>query len=135
MKRKVEAAHALGGKRNGFDDLRIAGAAADVAGDRLDNFLARRGGISDQQRMRGEDHGRGTVAALHAMRFAEGILQGRKLPWPRRDAFDRGDGIAVRLHRKHQARSHRRAVKKNGACAAYAMLAPGVRAGQQQAFA
>ena len=40
--RPVVAAHALGGERDRLDDLRIAGAAADVGRDRLDDILARR---------------------------------------------------------------------------------------------
>jgi hypothetical protein len=31
----VDAAHALGGKGNGFDDLCVAGAAADIGGNGL----------------------------------------------------------------------------------------------------
>ena len=70
----VGAAHALGGERDGFDDLRVAGAAADIAGDRVDDLLARRLRIVGEQRMRGEDHGRRAIAALHAVRFAERVL-------------------------------------------------------------
>ena len=44
-RRLVEAAHALGGERDRLDDLRVAGAAADVAGDGLDDLVARRRGL------------------------------------------------------------------------------------------
>ena len=43
--RLVEAAQALGGKRDRFDNLGIAGAAADVAGNGFDDVLARRRGV------------------------------------------------------------------------------------------
>ena len=78
----VLPAHALGGERDGLDDLRIAGAAADVAGDRLDDLLARRRRILRQQRVRGEDHRRRAIAALHAVGLAERVLQGDSSPGP-----------------------------------------------------
>ena len=129
--RLVQAAHALGGERDRLDDLRIAGAAADVAGDRLDDLLARRRGFFDEQRVRGEDHRRRAIAALHAVGFAERILHGRQLARPRRQPLDGGDGIAVGLHREHQAGAHRRAVDQHRAGAADAVLAAGMRAGEQ----
>ena len=133
--RLVQAAHALGGQCNGLDDLGVAGAAADVAGDGLDDLRARRRGIAGQQRMRGEDHRRRAIAALHAVGLAERVLNGRELARPRRHALDGGDGIAVGLHREHQARAHRRAVDEHGAGTADAVLAAGMRAGEQQPFA
>ncbi len=134
-RRAVAAAHALGGERDRLDDLGVAGAAADVAGDRLDDLGARRSGIAREQRVRGQDHRRRAVAALHAVRLAERILHGRELARPGRHALDGGDGVAVGLHREHQAGAHRRAVDQHGAGAAHAVLAAGMRAGEPQPLA
>jgi len=85
--------------------------------------------------MRGEDHGGGAVAALHAVRFAECVLKERQFAGPGRDPFDGRDGIAVGLHREHQARPDWSAVDEHGAGSADAVLAAGMRPGQQQALA
>ena len=132
---RLQAAHALGGERDRLDDLRIAGAAADVGGNGFDDVLARRRGIVGQQRMGGEDHRRRAIAALHAVGLAECVLNGRELARPGRQALDGGDGVSVGLHREHQAGAHRRAVDQHGAGAADAVLAAGMRAGQQQLVA
>ena len=66
----------------GLDDLRIAGAAADVGGNGLDDVVAGRRGIAREQRVRGEDHCRRAIAALHAVGLTERILQRRSSPGP-----------------------------------------------------
>ena len=52
-----------------------------------------------------------------------------------RKTFDCRDLAAVRLHGEHEARAHGASVAEHGACAAYAMLAAGMRPCQQQALA
>ena len=92
-------------------------------------------GFFDKQRVRGEDHRRRAIAALHAVGLAERVLQRRQLARPRRQALDGGDGVAVGLHREHQAGAHRRAVDQHRAGAADAVLAAGMRAGEQELVA
>ena len=87
---------------DGFDDLPVAGAAADIAGDRLDDLLAARRVGMLQQCMRGQDHARRAVTALQTVGLAERILNDAEFTRGRRETFDRGDLVAIGLHRKHQ---------------------------------
>src|SRR5262247_976970 len=77
---EIGVAQALGGERDGLDDLPIAGAAAQVARDRLEDVGPRGLQIAGQQRVGGEDYARRAVAALQAVGLAEGILQHAELP-------------------------------------------------------
>ena len=120
---------------HGFDDLAVTGAAADIAGDRFHDVLARRLDRLLQQRMRGQDHAGGAVAALQAMGFAERILDHAEFARRRRQALDGGDLVAVGLHREHQAGPHRLAVDQHGAGAADAVLAAGMGAVEQKILA
>ena len=81
-----------------------------------------------EQRVAGEDHARGAVAALHAVGFAERILQDAELAGAGVEAFDGSNLDAVGLHREHQAGSRWLAVDQDGAGAAHPVLAAGVRA-------
>ena len=85
-------------------------------------------GIGVEQRVRGEDHCRRAVAALHPVRLAEGVLHGDNSPGPGVEPSMVVMRVAVRLHREHQARAHRLAVEQNGAGAADAVLAADMRA-------
>src|SRR5450432_1919428 len=113
--RLVVTAHAFGRERDCLDDLRIACAAADVAGNRLDDVLARRRWIFEQHCVGREDHGRSAITALHAVRLAKRVLEWREFARAGREAFDGRDRIAIGLHREHQTRTHRDAVKQHGA--------------------
>ncbi len=128
----VHAAHALGGERDRLHDLRVAGTATDVTGDRFNDLRAGGRRISGEQGVRGEDHRGRAVAALHAVGLAEGVLHGRELARSRRQPLDRGDGIAVGLHREHQAGAHRRAVDQHGAGTAHPVLAAGMGAVEEE---
>ena len=55
-----------------------------------------------QQRMRGQDHARRAVAALQTVGLAERILNDAEFARGRRETFDRGDLVAIGLHREHQ---------------------------------
>ena len=65
---------AVCGELHGLDDLPVASATADIARDRLDDFLAARRVGMLKQRVRGQDHARRAVAALQTVGFAERIL-------------------------------------------------------------
>src|SRR4051812_5339516 len=67
---------AAGGRgEDGVDDRLVAGAAADVAGDAVDDLLPRRLRIVVEQRLGGHQHPRGAIAALGRKVFHEGGLQ------------------------------------------------------------
>src|SRR6187549_1073146 len=83
-----------GGMLDGFDDVDVAGAAAEVAGDRLADLLLRRVRVARQQGGAGEHHPRRAVAALQAVLLPEPVLdrvQGAVLLQP----LDGGDLAAV----------------------------------------
>src|SRR3990172_386187 len=67
---------AFGGSiQDGVDDRLVAGAAADVAGDRLHHVGARRSRIAVEQRLRGHQHAGSAEAALGREMLHEGRLQ------------------------------------------------------------
>src|SRR3954451_7600014 len=68
------------------------------------------------------------------MGLAERILDDAELARRRRKPLDGGDVVAIGLHREHQAGAHRLAVEPDGAGATDAMLAPGMRAVEQEIF-
>ena len=75
----------------------------------------------------GEQHeSRRAEAALKRPVLVERLLHRMELVGPRQ-TLDRPNAPSLGLHCKHQARPHRRAVEKDGARAADAVLAPEVR--------
>src|SRR5262245_20848298 len=113
--------------RDGFDDVLVARAPAEVAGQ----LLAQRRALEDDaaigQRDGAEQEARGAVPALERVRVAERLLHRVQLP-PPGQAFHRRDGAAVRLGGEHEARLHRLAVEEHRARAADALLAADVGA-------
>ena len=67
VRRPVLAAHSLGRERYGLDDLGVARATAEIAGDGIDDFIAGRLRIFQKQGMRGEDHRRRAVTFSRAV--------------------------------------------------------------------
>src|SRR6185295_3761447 len=59
---------------NGFDNVDVAGAAAEVAGDRLADLRFARIGILLQEGIAGQHHARRAVAALEAVLLPESFL-------------------------------------------------------------
>src|SRR6266704_624680 len=66
------------------------------------------------------------------MRFTEAVLQDAQAPVWLCEALDGRDPVAIRLHRIHQAGADRLAVKQDGTCAADAVLAANMRAGEME---
>src|ERR1700687_1965818 len=64
-----------GGRLHRLDDLHVAGAAAEVARQRLADLGFGRARAASQQPLGGHDHSRRTEAALGAELFVEGLLQ------------------------------------------------------------
>src|SRR6266850_4853774 len=68
-------AHARRGELDGLVDLDVAGAAAEVAGERVLDFVTRRLGIAREQGFGGEQKGGGAVAALCGAQVGERFLE------------------------------------------------------------
>src|SRR6266581_1689288 len=128
-------ARAFGRELHGLDDLLIAGAATQVAADGVADLRLRRVRIRVEQSLGSDQHPGSAVAALQAVRLAEAVLQHAHRAVGLREPLDGGDAVAVRLHRVHEAGTHRLAVEHHRARAADAVLAADVRAGEEQFFA
>src|ERR1700694_763150 len=76
---RFRLAHALRGERNGFDDLGIAGAAAQIPGNRVANLFARQVGIVFHARSGRYKEGGRAVSALRSAALGEGLLHGMQL--------------------------------------------------------
>src|SRR6266850_137027 len=110
------------GQLDRIEDLRVTGAAAEVAGERFADPLARRRGIVGEQRLRGEEDSRRAVAALGGAQLGERLLQ-RVQPGAVGHALDGRDLALLEVGRQRDARQHRRAVDEHGAGAALPELA------------
>ena len=118
------------GLMDGVDDLRVAGAPADVAGQRLADLRVVGMWMAAQKVVRGDDQAWRAEAALHGPRLDE-----RALHLLRVNAFDRDHLTPVRLAGEDEARAHQRAVEVDGARSALALLARVLRAIQAEPLA
>src|ERR1700733_4384243 len=112
--------HAAGGVEHGFDDVVIAGAAADVALELLaQRHLVEIRSMAVDDVDRRHDHARRTVTALQPMIVAEGGLHRMQFValW---DPLDGGDAGSVGLSHQYRAGLHRPSVDMNRAGAALA---------------
>src|SRR5262245_30845166 len=64
---------------NGFDDVHVAGASAQVSGNGLADLGLARARVARQKRHAGHHHARGAVAALQAVLLPEALLDGMQL--------------------------------------------------------
>src|SRR5262249_48338254 len=112
------------------DDILIAGATAQIAGNGDAHLLLGRIRIVAQELDERRQDARRAEAALEAMVFMEGLLQGVQLVGRQRDALDGENIMAVRLHREHQAGARRTIVEEDGACPANAVLAAEMGTGE-----
>src|SRR4051794_22180990 len=129
------ALHPLGGEPHGVDDLLVARAAAEVAGERLADLRVARVRILRQQVVRRDDQPRRAEAALHAAGLDERALDLVQLAVGGRDALDGDDLAALGLGGEDQARADELAVEVDRARAALALLAGVLRAGQAEVLA
>src|SRR5262249_1790688 len=111
-----------------------ARAAAQVAGDRLADFLFAGVLVAREERARRHQHARGAEAALQSVLFGEALLHRVELA-ALLQALDGSDLRAVGLHREHGARLDRLAVELNSAGAAVRGVAADVRAGHAENLA
>ena len=114
-----------------LEDLLIAGAAAEAAGQRLADLIARRVRVLVEQRLGGDQECRACSSRTARRR-------GRRRP-PAADAGGRrspalrpSSRAPVALDAEHQARQHRLAVEQHGARAALAELAAVLGAAEVQ---
>src|SRR6202790_325270 len=104
---------------DGFEDLKIAGAAAEVAGEGFADLVA--GGICVLfgQGFWGDQDCGGAVAALGCAQVGEGVLQRMEVA-VFAEAFHGEDALVVAFECEEQAGEDGLAVKKDGAGAAFA---------------
>src|SRR3954454_1634853 len=95
---------------HGLDDVVVARAAAEVAGERLADLLLARVRVLGQQVRPRHDHPRRAVAALEPVVLPERLLE-RVQAALGAEAFDGGDLRPVGLHREHRAALHGVAVE------------------------
>src|SRR6267143_1080018 len=123
-----------GGLGDRGDHRRVAGAAAEVARDRVADLLLRRLRVLVEQRRRRHQHAGNAESALgHAVAY-ERILHRRERSAPRQP-LDGRDRPAARLHGQHEAARHEVAVEMDGACAAIAGPAPLLGTGEAEVLA
>src|SRR5215831_13343877 len=96
------AAHLGGRIEHGADDLVVAGAAAEIAGEPVARLGLGRAGIAVEQRLGGDQQARRAEAALQRRMLEEFALQ-RMQAVAVRHALDGLDAMAFGLDRQHQA--------------------------------
>src|SRR6185295_8736374 len=117
-----------------LDDVDVAGAAAEIAGNRVPDFrFARTIGLR-QQPVGGHQHAGRAEAALQSVLLAEALLQRMQLAVAL-EPLDGDDRGAVGLDGQHRARLDRLEIDDDGAGAAVRRVAPDVRAGHLQLIA
>src|SRR5687767_2218586 len=117
------------GRQRGRDDVLVARAAAQVAGDRLPHLgLGRIRGLPQEARERHQE-ARRAEAALKAVMLAERLLK-RIEPVAVGETLHGLDLAPVYLRREQQTRAHGGAVEHDRARAADAVLAPEMGAGE-----
>src|SRR5216684_5681452 len=106
---------------DGFENLKIARAPAQVSGDRFANLIAAGVRILIQQRLRRDQNCRRAIAALRRSEIGKGILQWMKVP-VFSEAFNSQYLPSTTLECQDEAGKHGLAVQKNGASAAFSQL-------------
>src|SRR5262249_3788643 len=122
------------GSEDRVHDRRVAGAAAEVAGELGPDLLLGRRRVLLEEELRGDQDPGRAEAALETEVLVEGLLQRVQLRLPR-ERLHRLDRGAVRLHRERQARSGGPAVEQHRAGAADSVLAADLRSVELQLVA
>ena len=136
--RRAHAPFSVSSRRRGqahrVEDLLVARASAEVAGQCLPDrrLLGRR--LPPQQLVDGDDQPWRAEPALHRAGVEERLLHGVKVI-TLRQPLDGDDRRAVRLPRSHEARAHQDIVHQDRARSALALLAGVLRAPQLEALA
>src|SRR5690606_7147862 len=93
-------AHPCRGELDRFDDLRVAGATAEIAGNRFADLVIGRGGVLAEEGVGGDDHAGRAIAALERVRLPEGILQEAEAASVVEETFYR-DHLGAKIGRAH----------------------------------
>src|SRR5262245_38964708 len=117
-----------------LDDIDVARAAAQVAGDRVTNFVVAWLAVLFQKREAGHQHAGGAVAALQAVFLKEAVLEWMQFA-VLLETFDRGDGTSISLDGEDRARLNRASIQHDCTRAAVTRVAADVRAGEPEGFA
>ena len=113
---------------HGLDDVLIAGAAAQVRRQHVEQVVVADVRLALQHADRQHQKARRAEAALQAVVIHEGLLH-RMQRVAIGQSFDGADFLALGLHGEHQAGAHRLAIDDHGAGAADAVLAADMGAG------
>ena len=124
----LRAAHRVAGGTHRLDDVLVAGAAAEIGREHVEQLVVADVRIVLQRVRRQHQEARRAEAALQAVVVDEGLLQRMQL-LAVGEPFDGADLPAVGLDREHQAGADRLAVEDDRAGAADAVLAADMRAG------
>src|SRR5215471_9441108 len=116
------------------EDLRVAGAAAEIAGQRHPHLVTARDGVAFEESFRGEEDARRAIAALGGAELGESLLQGMEVA-AIGHTLDGLDGAPLRLDGQGQAGQHGLAVDEHGAGAALPELASMLGAREPEVFA
>ena len=142
--RRLAGADELGRVLDRLDDLGVAGAAAQVLREALDDLGARRVGLGAQERMRLEDHAGDAEAALGRALDEERLLQrvqhrqvvfGLQAARARRQTLDGHDVLVRGAPGGEQACLGRLAPHQHDAAPALAVVARLLGAGEVEVFA
>src|SRR5713101_5491780 len=128
---------ASAGTRHGqhrFDDLRVAGTAAEIAGEGLAHVVLGGRGIRGEQRARGEQHARRAEAALGRARAGKGALKPVRLAIVFQ-ALGGEEGPSAEPGGENEARADGLAVEEHGAGAADALATAILGRGEGEAIA
>src|SRR5262245_48487444 len=106
---------------HGLDDVLIAGAAAEIGREKIENVIIRQVGIRFQRVHRQHQETRRTEPALKRVMFDERALY-RMQPVAVGETFDRADALALGLDREHQAGPYRLVVEDHRARATDTVL-------------
>jgi hypothetical protein len=116
-----------------FENLQVAGAAAQISRDRLADLIARRARILVQQRFGRDQNGGSTVAALRRSEIGKCVLERMELAFFS-EAFHRQDLFSPALKREHETGKHGLTFEKNGTSPAFTELTAVFRAGVAEIF-
>jgi hypothetical protein len=123
--------HFLGGLIDCFNDLHIARAPAEIAGDGDADFLFGRGRVVIQQISGTHEHPGRTEPAMNGFPIKKRFLQGRKGA-SGHESFYRSNFPPLNLWRQDQTRIDGNAIQQDSARAALSYLTPAFRSGQPE---
>src|SRR2546430_6386421 len=109
----ILTSHPQGRELDGVEDLRIAGAPAEISGEGVLDLLPRRARTVGEKRRGGEENTGRAVPALGGAQLGKGLLE-RVEAAALRHPFDRRDPASLRLDGQGEARQYGLAVDEHG---------------------